>query len=455
MMREMLKSFNPANGEVVGEVPVSRPEEISETVVRAHRAALGWRDRSREERAQLLGRAAEQLDERAEELGHLLSREMGKPLKYGIGEVRFCSESILGKLDEMVGALQPHTLEDDNTRSTLYYEPFGVCAAISPWNYPMSMPQWLILPALVAGNAVVLKPSEETPLIAQAYVDTLNEFLPAEVLQIVHGADEQGRALVKADVDLIAFTGSRPVGKHILGSAADKLKRVILELGGKDPFIVLPDADIEAAAQCAMENGYENGGQMCVSSERAYVHESIAEAFEQRVAELVGNIRYGPWDDESAEMGPMINERQRLHVIGQIEDAIERGATVLAGGMDHPPRFVVPTVLGKCDESMTIMRDETFGPVLAIQRVGSAEEAVRLANDNPLGLGGSVFGSPEAARAVARRIESGMVGVNKSCFGASGTPWVGAKESGYGYHGSVEGHRQFAQVKVISEGRLA
>lgn len=452
-MSDRLNSFNPANGDLVGEVAVATAEDVNEAVARAREALAGWQGQPLESRGDLMIRAADALGQRAEELGELLSREMGKPLKRGIGEVRFCANGIKSKVPEIIEALQPRTVEDDNTRSTLHYEPFGVCAAISPWNYPMSMPQSLVLPALMAGNTVVLKPSEETPLIAQAYVDTLNEFLPTGVLQIVHGADEQGKALVEADVDLIAFTGSRNVGKHILGVASRELKRVVLELGGKDPFIVLPDADLDEAAKCAVANGFENAGQMCVSNERVYVDAKVADEFEERVADLVSRIRYGTWEEEDVEMGPMVNERQRDHVIRQIDAAVEQGATVLAGGRDHPEHFVVPTVLANCNESMEVMREETFGPVLAIQRVENAEEAVRLANDNPYGLGGSVFGSPESASAVARRIETGMIGVNKNCFGAAGTPWVGAKQSGYGYHGSADGHRQFTQVRVLSEAK--
>lgn len=452
-MTETLKSYNPANGELVGEVPVSSVSEINQAVTRARDAAKLWREKSLEERGQLLIQAGDRLREQAKGLGDLLSREMGKPLKAGIGEVKYCASGISKKVEEMSAALQPRTVEGGSVHSTLYYEPFGVCAAISPWNYPISMPQWLVLPALMAGNTVVLKPSEETPLIAQRFVEVLNEFLPPDVLQIVHGADEQGKALVSADVDLIAFTGSRHVGKHIMGSAASGLKRIVLELGGKDPLLVLDDADIEQAAQCAVENGFENAGQMCVSTERIYVAENLAEAFEKRLTELVEDIKYGIWSDEAVDMGPMINAAQRQHVIQQIDSAIAQGAELLAGGGDHPERFVVPTLLTNCDHSMDIMREETFGPVLCVQRVASSEEAVRLANESPYGLGASVFGSSEKARAVARQLEAGMIGVNKSCFGASGTPWVGAKQSGYGYHGSADGYRQFAQVKVVSEER--
>ncbi|MFC1747543.1 aldehyde dehydrogenase family protein [Pseudomonadota bacterium] len=449
-MNDSLYSYNPATGKVVGEVRVTHVDEIGAIVTAAHEAGRYWRDQPLELRARTLRRAGEQLSAHVDELGDLLSREMGKPLHRGKGEVKYCAGGIAARVDEMVAALRPEEIEDANTHSTLFYDPFGVCAVISPWNYPMSMPQSMILPALMAGNSVVLKPSEETPLIAQRYVEILNQFLPENVLQIIHGEDDQGRALVNADVNLIAFTGSRAVGKNILGHAADGLKRVVLELGGKDSLIVLNDADVEAAAQYAVANGFENAGQMCVSTERVYAVGDVADAFEERVTELVKQIKYGPWNEAGIRMGPMINGGQRDHVICQIDEAVSLGARVLTGGDNHPEHFVVPTVLTDCNHHMEIMQEETFGPVLCIQRVESSDEAIRLANDNPYGLGSAVYGSAEHAKEVARQLDAGMIGINKSCFGASSTPWVGAKQSGYGYHGSAAGHRQFAQLRVVS-----
>lgn len=449
-MHNTLCSYNPATGNVVGEVLVTRTDDINPIVASSRMAGVEWRCLSAQARGDILKQATSRLNELADELGELLSREMGKPLQRGIGEVKYCAGLIEKRVDEMVTALAPETVDDGSTLSTVYYEPFGVCAVISPWNYPMSMPQSMILPALMAGNSVILKPSEETPMIAQRYVEILNEFLPKNVLHIIHGADEQGNALVNADIDMIAFTGSRSVGKNILGQAAKGLKRVVLELGGKDPLIVLPDADVDAAAQFSIANGFENAGQMCVSTERVYVVGDIAPAFESRVTELAKKVKYGPWNEEGIDIGPMINQRQREHVITQINSAVSQGARILVGGKNHPEHFVLPTVLTDCQHSMDIMREETFGPVLCLQQVESSEEAVQLANDNPYGLGASVFGSNEQANKIARQLEAGMIGINKSCFGASGTAWVGAKESGYGYHGSAAGHRQFAQMRVVS-----
>jgi len=450
-MPEMLKSFDPSSGEIVGEVPITPADTIPSIVTRAHEANRAWRDIPTAERAARLKQAGQRLVERAEELGVLLSREMGKPRKYGIGEVSYCGSSLPGKIDEIVAALEPQVSDGGSIESTVYYDPFGVCGVISPWNYPMSMPQWMVIPALVAGNSVVLKPSEETPLIAQAYADVLNEFLPAGVLQVIHGADAQGKALVQADVQLIAFTGSRTAGINIMGAAARDLKRLVLELGGKDPLLVLDDADITKAAAMAVENSFENSGQMCVSVERIYVAEPVAEAFEQQVAELSGKIKVGAWDDDEADLGPMINTRQREHVIAQIQDAVAKGARVLCGGTDHPPGYISPTVLADVTDDMAIMQEETFGPVACITRFTDIDEAVRRANSGVYGLGAAVFGQDETrANAVARRLDAGMIGVNKSCFATGDSPWVGAKQSGYGFHGSAAGHRQFAQCRVVT-----
>jgi acyl-CoA reductase-like NAD-dependent aldehyde dehydrogenase len=449
-----LQSFNPATGELVGEVEITPADRIREIVAAARRAQEEWFDLGIDERVRMLRGAAEKFLDRAEALGELATREMGKPLARGIGEVKACGRTLERTLDEIAEALQPEVFEDEKTRSVVYRDPFGVCAAITPWNYPFSMPHWLALPALAAGNSVVLKPSEETPLCGQAYADLMNEVLPEGVLSVIHGADEQGKAVVDADVDLIAFTGSGAVGKAIMKNASESLKRVILELGGKDPMIVMSDADLEQAARFAVASSYDNAGQMCVSTERIYVDESVSEEFSRRVTELTGEFVVGDGLDEATTVGPMVNERQRDHVLGQIEEAVSRGARVLAGGSDHHGNWVVPTVLADVTPEMAISQEETFGPVACITTVRDPQEAVRLANDLPLALGATVFGGPDAA-SVARRLTAGMIGVNRGVAGVAGTPWVGARQSGYGFHHSWDGHRQFTQVRVVSEPRPA
>lgn len=447
-----LISLNPATGEPVGEIPTTSLDAIPALVCAARDALSGWSDLSIEERGECLLRAAQDLLNESERLGELLSQEMGKPLRKGIGEVRFCAQSIEPRVKQAVAALQARRSSDADTESTLYYDPLGVCAVISPWNYPMSMPQWMLLPALLCGNTVLFKPSEETPLIGQAYADVLNRYLPPGVLQVVQGPDQQGRALVEADINMVAFTGSREAGKDIMTRAAAGLKRLMLELGGKDPLLVLDDADLDAAAEFACANSFENAGQVCVATERVYVDRQVLKCFEQRVSEQAAKYRTGAWLDEKASLGPMIHDRQRQHVLDQIEQALAAGARLLYGGVDHPPRYITPTVLTDCSSDMWIMQQETFGPVVCIQGYDNLDEALFLANSTEYGLGAVVFGEDEdRAWQVARQLEAGMIGVNKSCFGTVECPWVGARQSGYGFHGSAEGFHQFCQLRVVSK----
>ena len=453
-MPELLESRNPSTGETVDTVPVTPVEEIPLIVARARESLQSWRGMGIEARGELLKPAGERLLEQAEDIGTLITREMGKTRRSSVAEVSNCGKRFSRAVDEIVSALKSEEIEDRHTRSSIYYDPFGVCATIAPWNYPVSMAQWMLLPALIAGNTVVVKPSEETPLSGQAYFDILNDVLPANVLQIIHGADEQGKALVASDVDLIAFTGSRAAGKHILAAAAPGLKRVILELGGKDPLVVLADADLDAAAKFALVSCFENAGQMCISTERIYVADDVAEEFQQKLVDLTAVWKVGDGLEEDVRMGPMVHSQQRDHVLSHIDKAVEQGARVVAGGEGHHDGFVMPTILAGVADDMEVMQEETFGPVACIRPFSTVDEAVELANNSPYGLGAVVFGRDEDnAMAVARRLDAGMIGVNRGCFGASGAPWVGAKESGYGFHSSVQGHRQFAQARVVSRAK--
>ncbi|MBX2796951.1 MAG: aldehyde dehydrogenase family protein [Myxococcales bacterium] len=445
-----LVSLNPATEDVVGEVPVTPVDAIADVVATARAAFGAWRDLGAAPRAERLAGAGQGLLDRAEELAALLTAEMGKPKKEALGEVRSCGKGLLKEAAEMAEALAPEHLEDARTKTTLYRDPYGVCVAITPWNYPMSMPHWLVTPALVAGNTVVMKPSEETPLVAQAWFDIVAPHLPEGVLQIVHGDGEQGRALVAADVDLVAFTGSKEVGASILAAAGDGLKRVLLELGGKDPLVVLDDADLDKAARFAARNSFRNAGQVCVSTERIYVAQSVHDAFVSKLVDEARGMTVGDGAEEGTDVGPMINARQRAKVVEQVRSAQVAGAKLVAGQPEGDGNFLQPMVLTHVDHSMDLMRSETFGPVAAVQAFDTPDEAVQLANDTPFGLGAVVFGGDDA-RDVARRLDAGMVGVNRGVGGAAGSPWVGAKQSGYGFHSGRHGHRQFAQVRIVSE----
>jgi acyl-CoA reductase-like NAD-dependent aldehyde dehydrogenase len=265
----------------------------------------------------------------------------------------------------------------------------------------------------------------------------------------VHGADEQGKAIVRSDVDMVAFTGSREVGKHIMREASSSLKRLVLELGGKDPMIVLDDADLEKAAKFAANNSFRNAGQVCVSTERIFVLDSVADAFETALAGVAAAMSVGP-GSEGADVGPMVNARQRDHVLAQVDAAIAAGAKVLTGAT-HRDNYVTPTVLTCVSDDMDIAREETFGPIACVTRVTSVDEAVERANDTEFGLGAVVFGKDEEkASAVARRLSAGMIGINRAVGGVAGTPWVGARQSGFGFHKSRDGHRQFTQTRVVT-----
>ena len=445
-----LSSIDPATGEAVGEVPVTPPREIQAVVDRARATQKGWDELGLEGRAAILRKAAPIFEERDQHHAELITREMGKPLKEALVEAKSLGAGLEREAEELIEALTPEVVEDRWARSTVFHDPLGVVGAITPWNFPMSMPSWMVLPALAAGNAVVLKPSEETPLSGQAYADVLNEVLPHDVLIVVHGADDQGKALVQSDVDMIAFTGSREVGKHIIREASGTLKRVVLELGGKDPMIVLGDADVEKAAKFAAFNSFRNCGQVCVSTERIFVLDSVADEFERALTDVAETMTLGSGLD-GADVGPMVNAGQRDHVLGQIDAAVKAGATVLTGANGHHENFVTPTVLTGVTEEMDIGHIETFGPVACVTRVSSADEAVERANDTPFGLGAVVFGGDEErTTAVARRLTAGMIGVNRAAGGTAGTPWVGARESGFGFHKSKDGHRQFAQTRVLT-----
>ena len=446
-----LTSYNPATGEAIGEIPITSVKEINQQVQTAKDSLAKWREYSLSQRAECLKKAGQALVDGAEFFGDILSQEVGKPLKSGIGEVNSCGQNMANKVDTLLAALQPVVHRAEHVETTVTYEPAGVVAVISPWNFPMSMPQWMVIPALMAGNCVILKPSEETPLTAQHYVDTLNRFLPDGVLQIAQGGDEQGKALVSEDINLLVFTGSRAVGVDIMQANAYRLLPMILELGGKDPLIVMADADIEQAAQFAVNNSVENAGQMCIATERVFIHEDIADTFEQRVTEIAAEIKVGPWNEKDVQMGPMINVNQKKRVVQQINDALKQGATMLSGEAELPGAYLAPTVLTGVAHDMAIASEETFGPVVSITRYRDIRDAVRQANDTPYGLGAVVFGGDkETTEAVASQLDAGMIGINKSIFGVGDTPWVGAKQSGYGYHGSPDGARQFAQARVTS-----
>jgi succinate-semialdehyde dehydrogenase/glutarate-semialdehyde dehydrogenase len=440
-----LTSYDPINRAPLGDVLITEPAQIPAIVLRAKQAQKSWSALSLDERQQKIVQAYEKLTSVEDQLALLISKEMGKDYRRATYEVAGTVQNAAYFTQEIAQALKTESM---GRNAEMQYRPLGVVAVISPWNYPLAMANNLLLPALVAGNSVVLKPSEETPLVAELFVKTLNKVLPKNVLQIAHGDGETGKALVDADINMVAFTGSLTAGKHIMASAASGLKRLVMELGGNDPLIVMANADIDEAVQFAVASSFENTGQMCTSTERIYVDERIADEFEQKVVALARRYQAGAWDQNNANIGPIVNPKQHAKVLSQLENAHAKGAKFLLGTHNYELPYIQPTVLTGITPNMLLEQDETFGPVVAISRFKELSEAVDRANASAYGLGAVVFGGAGADN-VAQQMEAGMVGINQGAGGIG--PWVGAKQSGFGYHGSAAGHRQFAQLRVISK----
>ena len=444
-VRREVISYDPATGEEVGRAPLSTPEDVARAVARAREAQKAWAALSFRERASFVMRAREVVLAEMEEIAALVSRESGKPPAEAV------SMEIVPTLDLMQffarkteRMLRPERIDIGlynflGRTSTIEYRPLGVVGIISPWNFPWATPLDEVVMALMAGNAVVVKPSELTPLVGLKIADVFKRAgLPEGVLQVLTGDGSTGAALVDAGVDKVMFTGSVSTGRRVAEAAARKLIPVVLELGGKDPMIVFEDADLGAAVEAAVWGAFANSGQACASVERCYVHERVAEDFTSRVVEKVRTLKQGAGGDESADIGAMSSERQ-LHIVEEhVGEALKRGARALTGGArldDKRGYFHKPTVLTGVDHTMTVMREETFGPVLPIMTFRDEHEAVRLANDSPFGLTASVWTRDIArGRRVARQIEAGTVMVNEVLYthGIAQTPWGGVKQSGLG-----------------------
>ncbi len=437
-----LVSYNPENGDVVGEVAITSLESLSQTITDAKQAQVSWAQQTLVERRNIISKAYLGLEPSLELMARVIGQEMGKPFRRAKHEAKGVIQNAEHLAAEVESALQSEPL---GPGCEIQYRPLGVVAVISPWNYPLAMASNLIIPALIAGNCVILKPSEETPLVADHFVKMLCEILPKGVLQVVHGRAEVGQALVEQDISMVAFTGSIATGKNIMQSAASGLKRLVMELGGNDAMIVMRSADIQAAARFAVANSFENAGQMCISTERVYVHQAIAAEFEAQVVRVAQRYHFGLWHSSGVKIGPLVNEKQYKKAMVQLQDAQDKGAQFLLGDVSYQPPFIPATVISGMTPDMLLEQEETFAPVVAIARVKSMEEAVQRANDSVYGLGAVVFGAE-----VAEQLEVGMVSVNKGVGGPGKSPWVGAKQSGFGFHGSATGHRHFVQTRVIN-----
>ena len=456
---------DPATGAVIAAVPDSNAADARAAVDAAHAAFPAWRRTPAKQRAQILKRWNDLVLAHQEDLGRLISREQGKPLAEGRGEVAYAASYIEWFAEEATRAngevIPAHV---PGRRMFALREPVGVVAAITPWNFPAAMIARKIAPALAAGCTVVCKPAEDTPLTSLALVALAHEAgVPPGVLNIVSASRERTPEVVDvwlddARVRKITFTGSTPVGKHLARRSADTLKKLSLELGGNAPFIVFKDADLEAAVEGLMQAKFRNGGQTCVCPNRVFVHAAVHARFAELRVARVAALQVGPASDPASQIGPMINDRAVEKIERHVQDALARGARVLTGGVRLTAlgaNYFAPTVLVDADASMACACEETFGPVAPLTRFSDEAEVIAAANDTPFGLA-AYFYSRDARRIwrVADALETGIVGINEGALAAEAAPFGGVKDSGYGREGSTHGLDDYLHTKYVCQGGL-
>jgi acyl-CoA reductase-like NAD-dependent aldehyde dehydrogenase len=455
-----LVSTNPATGEEVGRFPVAGAAQVEAAVARAHAAREWWLGLGFAGRKARLFAFRALLARRMEELAALMRRECGKPEIDAVVELASAIDHVHWAAANARRVLRPRRLKSSRLQleftSIIEYQPHGVVGVIGPWNYPVFTPMGSIAYALAAGNTVVYKPSEYTPAVGQWLVDRFAEVVPEHpVLQIVHGLGDTGAALCRSGVNKVAFTGSTATGKRVMAACAESLTPVLVECGGKDAMIVDGDADLTAAADAALWGGVYNAGQTCVGIERVYVVSSVADTFIEKLVSAAGKLPVG-FENDSV-VGPITMPSQVEVIRRHIDDAVAAGATVALGGPDAvKPPYVHPTILVDVPETSSAVREETFGPVLVVNRVRDTDEAIERANAVSYGLGGAVF-SRRRARAldIARRMRSGMTAINSalSFAGTPSVPFGGVGDSGFGRVHGDDGLREFTRSKSITARR--
>jgi succinate-semialdehyde dehydrogenase/glutarate-semialdehyde dehydrogenase len=464
---DTLPSINPATGEVLAHFERTVPARLPEIVARARAAQVSWG------KLPVAVRCAKSLELRnrimtsRRELADAVVRESGKPRVEALfADIFVALDSAEYWSKNAASTLRPrrvphHSIAAKAKSGYLVFEPLGVIAIISSWNYPLAIPLSQIIPALAAGNAVVCKTSDFTPqcgsLIEKLFIQA---GFPQDLVIVVQGGEEVGQALIEASPDKVLFTGSVTTGRRVAEACARKLVPSVLELGGKDAMIVLADADLDVASSAAVWGSYTNCGQVCLSVERLFVEESIAEKFIALCVEKTKKLRVGSGSDPATDVGPLIRPQHVQRMRDLIDDAALRGATVLCGGHACPdlgPNFFEPTVIKNVDSTMKLFQEETFGPILAVQSVRDAEEAIRLANDSSFSLSASVWtGDKQRGQAIAHRLRAGAVMVNDaiSYFGIAEAPHGGCGASGWGRTHGKAGLLEMVQTKYIDVDRL-
>ena len=458
--RPTLTIREPDTGREIGRVPVRGAEEVREMVDRARIAGRAWADRPVEERADRLRRLKELLVERMDQVADTVSRETGKTrVDVYVGEIHPACDSLAYAAEHaarVLGERRHRLLGPGTHRGRIRWEPYGVAGIITPWNVPLPITAGVAASALAAGNGLVLKPSELTPYTSLAFRDLAAEVLPdPDLVQVATGDGSTGQALVDAPVDVLSFTGSGETGRAVMERAARHLTPVVMELGGKDPMIVLEDADLERAARGAVWGAFFHAGQICQSVERVLVHRDVHDRFLRLVVEETRDLGTGP-RSEDPDVGALTRPEQVQVVEEHVEDARSKGADVLSGGRrrEGPGTFYEPTVLAGVTPDMRVFREESFGPLLPVTAFADEEEAVRLANDSRYGLDAYVWtGDRHRGWRVARQLEAGSVMLNDCIvnYGLPDLPFGGVKESGFGRIHGEEGLRAFARPRSEAE----
>jgi acyl-CoA reductase-like NAD-dependent aldehyde dehydrogenase len=450
-----LEVHNPATGEHIRSVAMTDEREIEQKVERARHAQPDWAARGYSERAGVMRSFRALLEAEAEECARITTREVGKPITQSRNEVRAVLERIEWNIEHVGAVIGARSVTAGGGRPVeerVTHEPIGLVAHISAWNYPYFVGLNTIIPALLTGNAVLYKPSEHATLTGLRLVDIMHRAgVPVDVVQAIVGGGAVGAALVGADVDMVCFTGSYDTGRRVARSVADRLVRLQLELGGKDGAYVCDDVDVESAALAVVEGAFYNGGQSCSAIERIYVHDAIFDRFVDAVADVVGAYRTGDPDDDQTDIGPVARPAQLDVLEAQVADAVMKGARAVCGGarIDRPGAWFEPTVLVDVDPSMSVMRDETFGPVVGVQRVRDDAEAFAALDDTEFGLGAAVFSRDRArAERILGRLDVGNAYWNTSDRSSVRLPWAGRRHSGLGVSMSESGVRAFVREKA-------
>jgi acyl-CoA reductase-like NAD-dependent aldehyde dehydrogenase/uncharacterized protein YceH (UPF0502 family) len=447
-----LEIQDPATGTTVRTVAITEPGEIAQKVGRARTAQPAWAARDYEGRAGVLRVFRDLLATEAEECAQLTTQEMGKPIRQARAEVAAVLERVDWNIAHVGDVIAPRTVTAGDPAERVTFEPVGVVAHISAWNYPYFVGLNTIVPALLTGNAVLYKPSEHATLTGLRLVDLFHRAgVPVDVVHAVVGAGPTGAALLESDIDMVCFTGSHGTGQRVARAAADKLIRVQLELGGKDAAYVCDDVDIEGVAIDVAEGAFYNAGQSCSATERVYVHRDIWDRFVAVFTEVVQGYTIGAPTDDSTELGPLARPAQVDTLVAQIADAEQRGARVLVGGhrVDRPGNWFEATVLAGVDDTMALMRDESFGPVIGLAQVANDDEAIARMDDTEFGLGASVFTRDQArAERILARLDVGNAYWNTADRSCVRLPWAGRRNSGLGVSMSESGVRSFVREKA-------